>query len=86
MPKNARNNSQSLRARAGNFVSRHASKIGVGALALGASGAASAQDSGLGAAALAALGGLQGDVKAILIILVGCVFLFTLYSFIKKAH
>lgn len=64
---------------------KHAAKIGVGATALAASGAASAQDQGIGAAALAAIGGLNGDVKAILVILVGVVFMFVLYAFIKRA-
>lgn len=66
------------------FVSRHVPKIGVAASALAASGAASAQD-GLGATALAQITTLNADVKAILVILVGVVFLFVLYSFIKRA-
>ncbi|MEI2429947.1 hypothetical protein RDV84_19290 [Lysobacter yananisis] len=67
------------------FARKHAAKIGVGTTALAVSGAASAQDSGIGAAALAAIGGLNGDVKAILVILVGVVFMFVLYGFIKRA-
>ena len=68
-----------------NSVKGIASKVGAAVAGLSFAGAAAAQDTGLGATALAQINTLNSDVKAILVILVGVVFLFVLYSFIKRA-
>lgn len=60
-------------------------KVAAGVTAMVAAGSASAQD-GLGDAALTAITGLETDVQAILLVLVGVAFLFVLYSWIKRAR
>lgn len=85
MLKNTRSSIARVAGNASAFSQRNAAKIGTGIVALAASGVASAQDTSLGAAALAKLGTLEADTKSILILLVGVTVLFVLYSFIKKA-
>ncbi|WP_046656034.1 hypothetical protein [Lysobacter capsici] len=84
MRKNIRNSFKRVAGNVASFANRNVAKIGTGFAALAASGAASAQD-GLGAAALAKLGTLEGDTKSILILLVGVTVLFILYAYIKRA-
>lgn len=72
-------------------TAQNAKQYAVGALTLGgasmvASTNAHATGTGLADTALAAISGLESDVQAILVILVGVVFLFVLYNMIKKAR
>lgn len=79
--------------RLGNAVARAANSAKnfvVGGLALGgaslvASNAHASVGGSLSAEAISKITGLESDVQSILVILVGVVFLFVLYSFIKRA-
>lgn len=67
-----------------NSIKGMAGKVGAAVAGMTVAGSAAASDS-LGATALAQIQTLNSDVKAILVILVGVVFLFVLYSFVKRA-
>ncbi|WP_182267808.1 hypothetical protein [Stenotrophomonas maltophilia] len=69
-------------------VEKARSVIAKGATAVGGlamSAAAFAQDSGLGAAASAEVGGIKTDVTGVLKVLIGVVFLIVAYSYLKRA-
>lgn len=57
-----------------------------GVAAMVAAPAAFAGGDGLGATMLAKLTGVEGDVKSVLIVLVGVIALFILYAMIKRAR
>ena len=63
-----------------------AAVAGVTALVAAPMAFASGTGGGLGAQMLAKLTGVEADVQSVLVILVGCVALFILYSLIKRAR
>ncbi|MDH1790570.1 hypothetical protein N5D45_01875 [Stenotrophomonas sp. GD03819] len=69
-------------------VKKARSAIAKGATAVGGlamSGIAFAQDSGLGAAATAEVGGIKTDVTGVLKVLIGVCFLLVAFTYLKRA-
>lgn len=80
----SQNSFKSVRAAAMSMGKRGWGAVAAVPASFMAAGSAFAQDD-LGAAALAAINGLDSSVKSILAVLVGVVFLLVLFSYLKKA-